>query len=92
MVLHAKPCKEADEQRDDVVPSHFAGRRADPAPVGRGQRMAYAHCRLIEQADDIDRAIADLLDIDDIVFVHARNVLSGCYSCTAARRGDYVRT
>ncbi len=86
------PCKEADEQRDDVVPSQFAGRRQILRPYGRDQRITYAHCRLIEQGEDIDRAIADLLDIDNIVFVQARNVLSGCYSFTAERRSANGRT
>jgi len=36
----------------------------------------------------ISRRRSPLLTVDDIVFVHARNVLSGCYSFTV-ERGDF---
>ncbi len=83
VVLHAQPCQQAE--RDDEIPPQFRGRRQILRPYGKDQRIAYDHTRLIEAEDDLEATILQLLAIDDIVFIHARNVLSGCYSFTIER-------
>ena len=85
VVLHAKTCL-GPESGD--VPAQFRNRRQILRPYGKDQRIAYDHIRLLEADDDIEVAIADLIANDDIVFVHARNVLSGCYSFTIQRSRD----
>ncbi|MGQ0842230.1 DUF1203 domain-containing protein [Actinokineospora sp.] len=83
IVVHATPCDPAPR---DALPAQFRGRRQILRPYGPDHRIAYDHTRLVEPDDDLDAAIAELLAVDEITFIHARNVLSGCYSFTVERR------
>ncbi len=83
VVLHAQDCGTPD--RDDQVPTQFHGRRQILRPYGVDRRIAYDHCRFVEPDDDLSATIVELLDVEDIVFIHARNVPSGCYSFTVQR-------
>jgi Protein of unknown function (DUF1203) len=67
------------------VPVQFRTRRQILRPYGRDRRIAYDRLRLVRPDGDIDRAIAELLDMEDIAFVQVRNPLSGCYSFAAER-------
>lgn len=83
VVVHAHPC--AGAEWGDDVPPQFHGRRQILRPYGKDRRVAYDYIRLIEADNDLAAAIAELLDIEEIDFVQARNVLSGCYSFTVER-------
>lgn len=88
VVVHAHPCPGAEW--DDELPPQFRACRQILRPYGRDRRIAYDHIMLVEADGDIAAAIADLLEVEDIVFVQARNVLSGCFSFTIERRDSVV--
>lgn len=83
VVLHAQPCSGPDS--DHEVPPQFRGSRQILRPYGSDHRIAYDHTRLVEPDEDLETMIRELLEVDDIVFIHARNVLAGCYSFTVER-------
>jgi hypothetical protein len=85
VVLHAEPCAGGGCSLDRV-PEQFHPRRQLLRPYGRDKRIAYDHIRLIEPHDDLDAAIEEVLGIDDVAFIQARNVFAGCYSFTAQRK------
>jgi len=80
IVVHAQPCESRHE--GGQVPVQFRTRRQILRPYGRDRRIAYDRLRLVRPDGDIDRAIAELLDI---AFVQVRNPLSGCYSFAVER-------
>ncbi|MDQ4038222.1 MAG: DUF1203 domain-containing protein [Actinomycetota bacterium] len=90
VVVHARPCDLSEGF--DEVPAQFRGRRQILRPYGTDQRIAYDQVRLIEADEDLEAAIAELLAVEDIDFVHARNVLAGCYSFTIERADSSQRS
>ncbi len=83
IVVHTQPCR---PHPDDRLPAQFHDRRQVLRPYSTDRRIAYDHIRVVQPYDDLDADVAALLARDDIAFVHARNVLSGCYSFTVERR------
>jgi hypothetical protein len=83
IVVHARPC--AGPASPDV-PDQFLSRSQVLRPYGADCRMVYDKLLLVEPDGSLPERLAELLDHDDVDFVHARNVLSGCYSFTARRR------
>ncbi len=90
VVLHSRPCE--PPAGDGEVPPQFRRRRQILRPYDQDRRIAYEHIRLLEADDDLEAAIHELLAIDEIVVVHARNVLSGCYSFTIERSASSGRS
>jgi hypothetical protein len=85
IVVHAEPCA---GYHADGVPPQFEQRRQLLRPYGRDRRIVYDAIRIVGTDESLAGAIAVLLERGDVDFVHARNVLSGCYSFTAARPGE----
>jgi hypothetical protein len=81
IVVHARPC--TARHSGPAVPVEFRSRRQLLRPYGPDRRIAYDHAGIVEADEDLDAAIDRLLARADVAFVHARSVLSGCYSFAA---------
>lgn len=84
IVVHAAPCAGPAGRG---VPQQFLGRPQVVRPYAADRRIAYDHVRLLEPGGGLPAAIAGALADPAIDFVHARNVLAGCWSFTARRAG-----
>ena len=84
IVIHAHPCG-GTEDRD--VPAQFLTRRQLVRPYGYDRRIAYDHLAVVDPDGSLPSVLEELLRLDDIDFVHVRNLRPGCYSFTARRAG-----
>lgn len=84
IVVHARPC---DGPAGAGVPPQFLDRAQVVRPYGADRRITYDHVRLVEAGGGLPGAIAAALADPAVDFVHARNVLAGCWSFTARRSG-----
>lgn len=82
IVVHARPCA---GPAGTGVPPQFLRRAQVVRPYDADRRIAYDHIRLVEAGGGLPDAIAAALAVQDVDFVHARNVLPGCWSFTARR-------
>lgn len=78
----------ATEPKDSNECLHSSAAAADPAPCTAKTDGSPMSTSGSSRLTKISRRRSPLLTVDDIVFVHARNVLSGCYSFTV-ERGDF---
>lgn len=82
IVVHARPCS---GPAGPGVPPQFLARPQVVRPYGHDRRIAYDHLVLVEAGGGLPGAIAAALADPAVDFVHARNVLAGCWSFTARR-------
>ena len=85
IVVHSEDCPGATngypsqfDQRDQVI-------RAFGDDAGRHRTQVYDLNRLVRAGDGLEAAVREALRDDRVEFVHVHNVLSQCYSFTAAR-------
>lgn len=84
IVVHAEHCP---RPHDGSFPAQFEQRRQTLRPYGADHRIAYQHAVIVEPGTGLEATIDRLLADPAIEFVHARNVLAGCYSFTATLQG-----
>ncbi len=85
VVVHSAGCP---SPAPDELPASFDARPMVLRPYGRNQRIAYHLVRHVDAGSSLTAELASLLDDDDVVFVHGRNVTGGCYAFTAERDSD----
>lgn len=83
IVVHATGCAGVDPS--PTLPTRFEDRELTLRPYTPEHRIAYHRVRHLEPGDGLSEAIGELLDHDDVDFVHARNRTGGCYAFTARR-------
>ena len=54
-------------------------------PYTHDHRIAYDHVQHVPEGESLTELVADLLELEDVAFVHGRNVRGGCYSFDARR-------
>ena len=86
VVVHAVPCP--GPATDATLPSDFDSRPMVLRPYGFDQRIAYHHVRHIAEGESLTAHVAELLDENDVDFVHARNVTGGCFAFAAVAARD----
>ena len=85
VVVHADFCGGVDPLPE--LPAEIDQRAMVLRPYGRDRRIAYHRVVTVEPEHSVSDAVSDVLDRDDVDFVHGRNVTGGCYAFTAARAG-----
>lgn len=83
IVVHADRCDAQDVM--PRLPVELDGRAMVLRPYGHDHRIAYHRVRQVPAADSLTERVRELLDHDDVDFVHGRNVTGGCYAFTATR-------
>jgi len=84
VVVHAGGCPGHDPA--DRLPADFDSRAMVLRPYGYDRRIAYHHVRQIADGGSLTEHVTELLALDDVDFVHGRNVTGGCYAFTARQR------
>lgn len=80
VVVHTSGCPSA---APNELPDDFDARPMVLRPYGPDQRIAYHRVRHVDGGSSLMAELESLLDEDDVVFVHGRNVTGGCYAFTA---------
>lgn len=86
VVVHADGC--ADPGPFHRLPTDLDRRAMTLRPYGRDRRIAYHRVRQVAADDSLTDRARELLEFDDVEFVHGRNVTGGCYAFTACRRSS----
>lgn len=81
--VHAKPCD--GPERDSRLPADLDERAMVLRPYTHDRRIAYHHVQHVPAGGSLSALVAELLDHDDVDFVHGRNVTGGCYSFEARK-------
>lgn len=84
VVVHVDGCRGV--QPLDRLPPEFDRRPMTLRPYGFDRKIAYHRVRHLDGGASISDAVAELLALDDVDFVHGRNATGGCYAFTANRR------
>lgn len=79
--VHAEPC--AGPEHADRLPAQLDAQPMVLRPYTRDNRIAYDYVEHAPQGGSLTELVADLLELDDVAFVHGRNVRGGCYSFDA---------
>ena len=83
IVVHANGC--AGLAPTTGLPRGFDAREITLRPYTPDRGIAYHRVQHVEPGDGLAARIDELLDHDDVDFVHARNRTGGCYAFTARR-------
>lgn len=87
VVIHAEACAGWDGSLPPAFEDRRQVLRAFGADGRRDRTQVYDRHRLVEPGEGLLRSIREVLADPRVEFVQARNVLSQCYSFTAARVG-----
>ncbi|MEM7094797.1 MAG: DUF1203 domain-containing protein [Actinomycetota bacterium] len=83
IVVHATPgCSPSTA---DTLPADLDQRPMVLRPYGHDRRIAYHRVRHVAADQGVAEQAAALLELDDVDFVHGRNLTGGCYAFTARR-------
>lgn len=80
LVVHASGCPGPS---DGSLPDDIDARAMVLRPYGPDKRIAYHRVRHLPENASLVEALEELLEHDDVEFVHGRNVTGGCYSFSA---------
>lgn len=83
IVVHVDGC--ASDGTCAELPAQLEARPMTLRPYGPDRRIAYHHVRHVADHEPTSNIVDELLDLDDVDFVHGRNVTGGCYAFTATR-------
>ena len=81
--VHAEPCP--GPIQTDRLPAQLDQRPMVLRPYTHDHRIAYDHVQHVPEGGSLTELVADLLELEDVAFVHGRNVRGGCYSFDARR-------
>ena len=81
--LHAEPCERYPET--DQIPAMFLKRESYLLKgYGRDDRIIYGTGQIVN-SPDVAEAASDILDRDEVKYVHVRSALNNCFSCRIDR-------
>ncbi len=81
IVVHADAC--VDPGPLDRLPTALDRRAMTLRPYGADRRIAYHRVTHLAEGGSVTQALAEVLEHDDVDFVHGRNPTGGCYAFTA---------
>lgn len=79
--VHVDPCAGPDHH--DRLPEQLDAKPMVLRPYTHDNRIAYDHVKHVAEGGSLTELVADLLELDDVAFVHGRNVRGGYYSFDA---------
>lgn len=79
--VHTTPCE--GPAGTDHLPAELDERAMVLRPYTHDHRIAYHHVQHVPAGGSLSALAAELLELDDVDFVHGRNVTGGCYSFEA---------
>ena len=83
IVVHADGCPPVEPMTS--LPESLEARPMTLRPYGPDRRIAYHRVRHVGADESTIGHLAELLEFDDVEFVHGRNVTGGCYAFTVTR-------
>jgi hypothetical protein len=81
--LHAEPCERAEDRSE--TPAMLMKRAHHLIKgYGRDDRIVYSTGKVVA-ASDFASAAAEILEREDVAYVHVRSALNNCYTCRVER-------
>ncbi len=88
--VHTDPCPSADAL--DELPEDFDSRAMVLRPYGFNKMIAYHRVRHVPAGESLTAHAKELLAMDDVDFLHGRNVTGGCFSFAASSKTKSSKT